>query len=150
MSVAELALRQEYIGRFEVTDTEINWFPEQSWSWYRDFGDMVYFMFVGDKLMKIGKACGWYTRVGMYKNGGGPRGDATNKRIIRVMSEMNTNEVHIYAAPSPRINVSLTNPLDDSTIETELETAHKLEKTLTSKYLSENTNNTLPFSKQLK
>jgi hypothetical protein len=66
------------------------------------------------------------------------------------MSEMNTNEVHIYAAPSPRINVSLTNPLDDSTIETELETAHKLEKTLTSKYLSENTNNTLPFSKQLK
>ena len=100
--------------------------------------------------MKIGKACGWSTRVGMYKNGAGPRGDATNKRIIRVMSEMDTNEVHIYAVRSPRLKVSLTNPLDGSTIETELETAHKLEKTLTSLYLSESSNNTLLFSNQLK
>jgi hypothetical protein len=150
MTVAELALQQEYIGHFEVTDTEINWFPEQSWSWYRDFGDMVYFMFVGNKLMKIGKACGWTSRVGMYKNGASPRGDQTNKRIIRTMSELETNEVHIYAVRSPRLKVSLTNPLDGSTIETELETAHRLEKYLTSQYLSESTNNTLPFSKQLK
>ena len=150
MSVVELALQQEYIGRFEVTDTEINWFPEQSWSWYRNFGDMVYFMFVGNKLMKIGKACGWTSRVGMYKNGAGPRGDATNKRIIRVMSAMDTNEVRIYAVRSPRVKASLTNPLDGSTIETELETAHKLEKSLTSLYLSENLDNDLPFSNQLK
>jgi len=150
MSVAELALQQEYIGHFEVTDTEINWFPEQSWSWYRDFGDMVYFMFVNNKLMKIGKACGWNTRVSMYKNGANPRGDATNKRIIRVMSEMKMSEVRVYAVRSPRLKVSLANPLDGSTIETELETAHKLEKTLTSQYLSESSNNTLPFSNQLK
>lgn len=39
MSVVKLALQQEYIGRFVVTDTDINWFPEHSWSWYRDFGD---------------------------------------------------------------------------------------------------------------
>lgn len=150
MTVSELALQQEYIGRFEVTNTDINWFPEQSWSWYRDFGDMVYFMFVGDKLMKIGKACGWNSRVGMYKNGASPRGDATNRRIIRVMSEMKTNEVRIYAVQSPRLKVSLTNPLDGNTIETELETAHKLEKTLTTRYLSESSNNTLLFSNQLK
>ena len=153
MSVSELALQQEYIGRFEVTDTEINWFPEQSWSWYRDFGDMVYFMFVGDTLMKIGKAggaSGWYGRVTMYKNGANSRGDRTNKLIISVMREMDTNEVRIYAVRSPRLKVSLTNHLDGSTIETELETAHKLEKCLTSQYLSESTNNTLPFSKQLK
>lgn len=150
MSVAELALQQEYIGRFEVTDAEINWFPEHRWSWYRDFGDMIYFMFVDCQLMKIGKACGWNSRVGMYKNGGGPRGDATNKRIIRIMSEMETNKVRIYAVQSPRLKVSLTNPLDGSIIETEVETAHKLEKTLTSQYLSESSNNVLLFSNQLK
>ena len=86
----------------------------------------------------------------MYKNGAGPRGDATNKRIIRTMSEIETNEVHIYAVQSPRLNVSFTNPLTGDIIETELETAHKLEKTLTSQYMTESADATLPFSKQLK
>lgn len=152
MSIADLAKAQTYIGRFEVTETEINWFPELRWSEYRDFGDMVYFMFVDDKLMKIGKAAnkgGWNGRVGMYKNGNSKRGDGTNKRILRVMKEIGEDTIHIYAIHTPREKISFTNPLNSDIIETEIETALSVEKNLTAQYLTESKSNQLMFSNQL-
>ena len=152
MSIADIAKTQTYIGRFEVTETEINWFPELRWSEYRDFGDMVYFMFVDDQLMKIGKAAGkggWNGRVGMYKNGASSKGDGTNKRILRVMQELGKDTIHIYATQAPREKISFTNPLSGDIIETEIETAREVENNLTSQYLIESNGNQLMFSNQL-
>ena len=152
MSIADIAKTQTYIGRFEVTETEINWFPELRWSEYRDFGDMVYFMFVDDQLMKIGKAAGkggWNGRVGMYKNGASDKGDGTNKRILRVMKEIGKDTIHIYATQAPREKISFTNPLNSDIIETEIETAREVETNLTAQYLIESADNQLMFSNQL-
>ena len=149
-SVPDLALGETYIGHMEVTETDINWFPQLRWSEYRDFGDMVYFMFVDGQLMKIGKAAGksgWNGRVGMYKNG--ITGDATNRRILRVMKELGKTAIDIWAIQAPRQNISFTNPLTGDIIETEIETARDIELDLTRQYLNESSHNQLLFSNQL-
>lgn len=150
MSIQTLALNGDYVGRFEVTESEINFFPEMKWSEYRDYGNMVYFMFVENKLMKIGIAAGktgWNARVGMYKSG--VKGDATNRRILRVMKDLGKDTIHIYAVQVPKEKISFTNPLTGDTIDTEVEVVRPIEQSLTAQFLSENANNELPFCNQL-
>jgi len=150
VSVPAMALSETYIGHMEVTETDIDWYPQLRWSEFRDFGDMVYFMFVYGELMKIGKAAGksgWNGRVGMYKNG--IKGDKTNERILRIMKEIQRSKIDIYAIQAPREKMSFTNPLTGDIIETEIETARDIELDLTRQYLNESSHNQLLFSNQL-
>ena len=153
MSISELAKRAEYIGYFDVTETEINYITDKTWSNFRDMGNIVYFMYVEDSLMKIGiagGAGGWYGRVSMYKAGASKRGDATNRLILRVMKELGKSKIDIYAVTVPKMQISLTCPLTGDIIENEVEVNRLVEQNLTHRYLSENKLHTLPFSKQLK
>ena len=119
--------------------------------YFKEFGDMVYFMFVNGELMKIGKAAGnggWYSRMGMYQRG--MFGDQTNKLIMRVMKQIGETSIDIYAIPSPRHTVTITCPITNNEYQTEVETAKDLETKLTQAYLTESADNELPFSVQLK
>lgn len=119
--------------------------------YFKEFGDMVYFMFVGGKLMKIGKAAGaggWYSRMGMYQQG--EFGDQTNKLIMRVMDEIGENKIEIYAIPSPRQSVVIICPITGEVFTEQVETANNLETKLTQSYLTESADNDLPFCVQLK
>ena len=153
MSISKLAKNAEYIGHFNVTETEIEYVTDKTWSNFRDMGNIVYFMYVEDDLMKIGiagGAGGWSGRVGMYKAGASKRGDATNRLILRVMKELGKSRIDIYAVAIPKVHVSLTCPLTGDIIENEIEVNRLVEQNLTSRYLNESELNTLPFSKQLK
>lgn len=153
MSISELAKNAEYIGHFNVTETEIEYVTDKTWSNFRDMGNIVYFMYVEDDLMKIGiagGAGGWYGRVAMYKAGASKRGDATNRLILRVMKELGKSKIDIYAVAIPKMQISFTCPLTGDIIEDEIEVNQRVERNLTSRYLNESELNTLPFSKQLK
>lgn len=153
MSISKLAQRAEYIGYFDVTETEINYVTDKTWSNFRSMGNIVYFMYVEDRLMKIGIAGGsggWYGRVGMYKAGASKGGDATNRLILRVMKELGKSKIDIYAVAVPKMQISLTCPLTGDIIEDEVEVNRLVEQNLTGRYLSESNLHTLPFSKQLK
>lgn len=152
MSISALAKKAKYIGCFDVTETEINWTPALRWKDYRDMGNIIYFMFVKDQLMKIGIAggsSGWNGRVGMYRNGAGPRGDGTNLRILRVMNEIKESHIDIYAVSCPKQKISFTCPLTGGIIEDEVEVHRLSEQHLTRQYLTESDDNKLPFSNQL-
>jgi len=153
MSISELAKNAEYIGHFNVTETEIEYVTDKTYSDFRSMGNIVYFMYVEDSLMKIGIAGGkggWYGRVGMYKAGASKRGDATNRLILRVMKELEKSKIDIYAVSVPKMRISLTCPLTGDIIEDEVEVNRLVEQNLTERYLDESELNTLPFSKQLK
>ena len=153
MSISELAKNAEYIGHFNVTETEIEYVTDKTWSNFRDMGNIVYFMYVEDNLMKIGIAGGkggWYGRVGMYKAGASKRGDATNRLILRVMKELGKSKIDIYAVAIPKMQISFACPLTGNIIKDEIEVNQRVERNLTSRYLDESELNTLPFSKQLK
>jgi hypothetical protein len=115
-------------------------------------GDLVYFMIVDGKLMKIGKAggkTGWIGRAGMYENGITSRGDQTNVRIFRVLESMNAKDstIHVYAIATPRQQISFTNPLTYDIINEEVAVHGNVERSLTAKYIEAGYE--LPFSKQL-
>lgn len=117
-----------------------------------EMGDLVYFMVMDGKLMKIGKAggkTGWIGRVSMYQNGITPRGDQTNVRIFRVLEEMNAKDstIEVFAIPTPRQKVSFTNPLTFDIISEEVPVHGNVERSLTAKYVEAGYE--LPFSNQL-
>jgi hypothetical protein len=148
-----MAKSSVYIGHFDVTETEIKYTTEKTRSDFRSMGNIVYFMYVKDQLMKIGIAGGeggWYGRVSMYKAGPSSRGDATNTLILKVMKEIRETRIDIFAVSVPKLNVTFTCPLTGDTINDDIEVNQKLEKILTARYLNEDTNHTLPFSKQLR
>ena len=152
-SISKLAKTAEYIGHFNVTETEINYVTDKTRSNFHAMGNIVYFMYVEDRLMKIGiagGADGWYGRVNMYKAGASKRGDATNRRILRVMKELGKSRIDIHAVAVPKMQISLTCPLTGDIINDELEVNRLIEKNLTSRYLSESELHNLPFSNQLK
>lgn len=150
-SVADLVLeRGIYIGRLTVRGSIMDFQPAFTRSEYRHMGDMVYFMYVDGKLMKIGKAGGkdgWYGRVQLYKRG--RRGDATNNRIMDVMESLQKSDIEVYAILSPRESIKLTCPLTDSISLCEIETHRDLEKKLTNMYMNETPARDLPFCNQL-
>jgi hypothetical protein len=153
MSVSDLGKTTTYIGHFDVTDVDIKYTAAKTWSEFRNMGSIVYFMYVKDRLMKIGiagNAGGWNGRVGMYKAGAGPRGDATNRLILKAMKDISETRIDIYAVSVPKTKITFTCPLTGDIINDEIEVNQKLEKSLTKRYLEENSSHSLPFSKQLK
>lgn len=115
-------------------------------------GDIVYFMFVGDELMKIGKAggkMGFAGRVGTYQQGRGKYGDATNRRIMDVLDSIEEDTVDVYCVQCPRQVVKYNCPLTGKEIVEEISTHKENETRLTHKYLSECSSNELPFCNQL-
>lgn len=144
-----------YLGKLKVSFEDSTKFEyeralNRTYTQNKDMGDCVYFMYVNNDLMKIGIAggkTGWEGRVGMYKNGTTPAGDATNKRIQRVMSDMNENTIEIYAVPVPRQTITFTCPVTGDIIEEPVEVTRSIEKYVTAKYLAGG--NELPFCNQL-
>ena len=72
MLVQMLAKTGTFLGSFTVSENEIRFHRALTHSEYLRLGNIVYFMFVNDRLMKIGIAggqTGWVARYGMYNLG---------------------------------------------------------------------------------
>ena len=144
-----------YLGKLKVSSEESSKFDydramNRTHTQNKEMGDCVYFMYVDNDLMKIGIAggkSGWEGRVNMYKNGTTSRGDATNKRIHRVMNKLKKDTIEIYAVPVPRQQVSFQCPVTNTTIKESVEVIRSIEKSLTAKYI--NSGGELPFCNQL-
>ena len=147
-----------YLGYFQITDDSKMVFEtfhrklsgQRNKKFFDDLGDIVYFMLVRGQLMKIGKAAGlqgWYGRINMYQKG--IKGDHTNKMIIQKMRDMKESRIDIVAVRSPRALTPVKCPLTNKIMKIELETAAKMERVLTNRYLSEAKINSLPFCSQL-
>lgn len=115
-------------------------------------GDIVYFMFVNNQLMKIGKAggkMGFAGRLNTYQQGRGKYGDATNRRIMDVLDSIEEDTVEVYCVRCPRHVVEYNCPLTGHKIKEEISTHKETETRLTHKYLAESSSNELPFCNQL-
>lgn len=113
-------------------------------------GDIVYFMYVDDVLMKIGKAGkkgGWDGRVGTYKQGRSKNGDRTNKLIHKVMTEMNKDTIEIYCIRTPREIKEIKIEGQEDTFIAELPTNCNVEQYYTQK--CKEMGHPLPFCVQL-
>lgn len=113
-------------------------------------GDIVYFMFVDDKLMKIGKAGGadgFAGRAGTYSRG--VYGDATNRKILDVMNSLNRDRIEVFYVQCPKYVIEYNCPLTNELLTEKVSTHKNVEVRLTQKYLSEDTNRDLPFCHQL-
>lgn len=152
MSIALDALdRGIYLGQFTVRDTIMEFETSLTPTEFKNLGDTVYFMYVENRLMKIGKSAsknGFKERASQYKRGS--RADDTNRKIINVMESIGKTKIDVYAFPTPRKAIELVCPVTGAIDIENIETATLQEKKLTKKYLSEAPDNTLPFCKQLK
>jgi hypothetical protein len=152
MSIATLARQKGiYLGKMTMRGSIIDFTPSMTRAKFIELGDLVYFMYVNDRLMKIGKtnaAAGFYDRAQMYKRG--RNGDQTNNRIMDVMESIEETVIEIYAVLSPRESVDLVCPLTGTTETLFIKTAEAREKLLTKLYLNEEPASDLPFCMQLK
>ena len=152
MSIAILARQKgTYLGKMTVRGSIIDFAPAMTRAKFIDLGDLVYFMYVGERLMKIGKtnaAAGFYDRAQMYKRG--RNGDQTNNRIMDVMESIEETIIEIYGVLSPRESTELVCPLTGTTETLFIKTAEAREKLLTKLYLNEEPARDLPFCMQLK
>lgn len=147
-----------YLGSLKILESGLMKFScphmkengQKNRKFFIDLGDIVYFMFVNGKLMKIGKTGNWYNRVYLYEGGNGPRGDQTNCNIIDCMNSIGEDVIEVYAIKSPKKEVIVESELLDEAITVEVETSIVLEKKLTAKFLNESVDNVLPFCRQLK
>jgi hypothetical protein len=113
-------------------------------------GDVVYFMYVNDELYKIGKAggaSGFCGRAGTYNRG--KLGDATNRRILDIMEDMQEQDIQVYCVQIPRPVVEYTCPITNDTYKIPVSIHKDIESLYTDKYLSEDSANQLPFCNQL-
>ena len=120
-------------------------------TFFTNYGDCVYFMFVGDQLMKIGKAAaqqGWMSRANQYKVG--VDGDTTNKLILKNLKEMDRRVIEVLGIRTPRQQTTVGCVLTGVSETVEIEMAGTFEKMYTQRFLNENEENFLPFCKQLK
>ena len=141
-----------HIGYFDVTaDTmKFNYADGVRRKDIIDLGDIVYFMFVDDKLMKIGKAGGangFAGRIGTYNRG--RLGDQTNKLILDVMEMIDADRIDVLAVQSPRKVIQYTCNLTGDEITEEVPTHKNNESRYTHMFLGESIANELPFCKQL-
>jgi hypothetical protein len=151
MSISDLArARGIYLGRFTVRGSIMDFHPALTHSQYIAMGDLVYFMYVDDRLFKIGKAGGrrgFYGRFNQYKRG--RNGDSTNCRIMDVMESFEKYEIEVYGILSPRRAIEQECPLTGKTFTFMVETHRELERSLTTRYLNEEPARDLPFCNQL-
>lgn len=152
MSISDLALQKGiYLGQFTVRGDVMDFEPALTYREYIELGDIVYFMYVNNKLVKIGKsggAKGWNVRMSQYKRGR-LADDSTNHRIIDIMDSYEESEIKVYAVQSPRREIEMVCPLTGETFAFMVETHRELERSLTTRYLNEHPAKGLPFCKQL-
>jgi hypothetical protein len=146
--------KSQYLGYFKVDGDKMPFVRRENIR-RKDIialGDIVYFMYVDNKLMKIGKAggkLGFAGRINTYQQGRGPYGDMTNKRIMDVMDLIDQSKIDVYAVSCPREIVKFECPLTGNEITEEVTTHQNTEKRLTHQYLAECANNELPFCNQI-
>lgn len=146
------SLNKYYIGNFHIHGSTMSFVRKEGLR-RKDLiatGDMVYFMFVGDELYKIGKAGGaqgFASRVGTYNRG--RLGDATNNRIIDVMEDINEQDIEVYGVPIPRQILEVVDPLSGEKFDIEVSMHGEFEKRYTTLYLDEDAANELPFCRQI-
>jgi hypothetical protein len=154
MSVSDLMLQKGiYLGRFNIRKDVMDFEPALTYSKYIALGDIVYFMYVNNKLVKIGKAGGakgWNVRMAQYKRGRLATKDYTNHRIMDIMESCGESEIEVYAVQAPRREIKMDCPLTGETFTFMVETHRELERSLTTRYLNEQPAQDLPFCKQLK
>lgn len=153
MSIATLAKTNGfYVGMFKILDNDkMSFETDIDRKKSIAIGDLVYFMYVDGRLMKIGKtgdASGFYGRAGLYKRGLSAS-CKTNERIIRIMKSIDKREIAVYAIATPRKPVEVVCPLTGKIDTVYLKTADIHEKNLTKTYLNEDSSNELPLCKQL-
>jgi hypothetical protein len=146
--------KSQYLGYFKIDGDQMPFVRKENLR-RKDIialGDIVYFMYVDNKLMKIGKAggkLGFAGRINTYQQGRGPYGDMTNKRIMDVMDLIDESKIDVYAVCCPREIIKFKCPLTGNEITEEVTTHQNTEKRLTHQYLAECVNNELPFCNQI-
>ena len=150
-SIATLARQKGiYLGKMVMCGSILDFIPAMTRAKFIELGDLVYFMYVNDRLMKIGKtsaAAGFYDRAQTYKRG--RQGDSTNNRIMDVMESIEEYDIEIYGILSPRESMELICPLTGQSDILYVKTAETREKLLTKRYLNEEPARDLPFCNQL-
>jgi hypothetical protein len=153
MSISDLMLQKGiYLGQFNLRGDVMDFEPALTYSEYITLGDVVYFMYVNNKLVKIGKsggAKGWNDRMAQYKRGRLTK-DRTNHRIMDIMNSYGESQIEVYAVKSPRRKIKMKCPLTGETFVFMVQTHRELEISLTHRYLNEQPARDLPFCKQLK
>jgi len=109
---------------------------------YLAMGDIVYGMYVNDKLTKIGKAgssFGWYGRIKTYRKN--PEKESTNNKIISIMQEnyKKGTRIEVYGYTIPRIKTEYFDPITEETILIELPQNDSVETHLTAQAEEEDT-----------
>lgn len=142
-----------YLGHMTLVNDQLPFTYDgpKSQSEIAKMGDVVYFMYVNDELMKIGKAGGnrgFAGRAGTYKTG--MAGDSTNKKIISVLKSMGETKISVYAFVIPSIQTDTICPITGETITITTSVHGEYEAHYTKQYLNESPSNTLPFCTQLK
>lgn len=144
--------KSTYLGKMSIYKDEngsqrIKFESKPTWSTIRDMGDLVYFMYVGEKLMKIGKTeatNGFNDRAVTYTKG--QLGDMTNRKIISVMQKLRRKVIDVYGISCPRQHTIIKCPISGETYIRQLSTARIVEIDLTNQYLAEG--HDLPFCTQ--
>jgi hypothetical protein len=153
MSISDLMLEKGiYLGQFNLRGNVMDFEPALTRSQYIALSDLVYFMYVNNKLVKIGKsggADGWNDRMAQYKRGRLAE-DRTNHRIMDIMESYGESEIKVYAVQSPRREIEMACPLTGEVFIFMVQTHRELECSLTRRYLDEQPARDLPFCKQLK
>lgn len=137
--------KAQFIGKLVFAKDSINFVtPFASISgrinrkYFIGLGNVVYFFFLGDELMKIGKAAGdigWYNRMceytkKRYNKKRKETWDATTRKIYNYMISNNKNELEVYVIKSPRTITTIKSPFTGKSFTVEVETAQVLEQTL--------------------
>ena len=116
----------------------------------KNLGDVVYFMFVNKRLMKIGKCealGGFLARLNQYNQG--RYADATNRRIMDIMDDIPASDIIVKAISIPRSTKTRIDYLTGEKFTILQSCAREYEAGWTKMYLNENVNNELPFCKQI-
>ena len=159
---AKIKSKAEHLGKLHFSKDVIKFTTHNIKSsgqinrkYFHALGDVVYFFFINDKLMKIGKAAGavgWYSRMGEYtKKRYGKSGkeywDATTRKIYNFMIDHGYQNLDVYAIQSLRISRAVVSPISGKTRLVEIETAKDLEQMLIQEAM--NAGEDLPFCREI-
>lgn len=141
---ANIKSKCDYFGKLVIKDDRIefqthilNSDGSRRRKYFIEYGDVVYFMFKDEKLLKIGKAggvTGWYGRQQEYTK---PmkHWDRTTKKIYAYLKENKIDEIDIFAIKSPRKYNTIKCQFTDVEYVVEIETAKDYEQLLIQKAL---------------
>lgn len=159
---AKIKSKAKHIGKLHFSEDVIKFTTHNIKSsgqinrkYFHALGDVVYFFFINDKLMKIGKAAGaggWYSRMheytkNRYNKSGKEYWDATTRKIYNFMMDRKYENLDVYAIQSFRISEKVKSPISGKTRHIEIETAKDLEQMLIQEAM--NAGEDLPFCREI-